>query len=42
MINYLFCKIFGHKLERAGACPFTGKIYDACKKCDSMIEVNNE
>jgi hypothetical protein len=42
MFKFLFCKIVGHRLERAGACPFTGKVYDECRKCNKMIEVNNE
>jgi|LauGreDrversion4_2_1035121.scaffolds.fasta_scaffold13219_5 hypothetical protein len=40
MLNALFCKIVGHKLKKAGSCPFTGKTYDFCVRCTKMIEVN--
>jgi hypothetical protein len=36
----VYCKIVGHKLKRAGACPFTGKTYDVCDRCLNMIEIN--
>lgn len=37
MINKLFCKIFGHKIEHAGFCPFTKIDYDVCTKCTKMM-----
>jgi hypothetical protein len=40
MFSALLCKIVGHKLEKAGACPFTGKSYNYCRICKKMIEVN--
>lgn len=42
MFNSLICKIKSHMLEKAGSCPFTGKTYDVCKRCNKMVEVHNE
>jgi hypothetical protein len=36
IIKKITCKIKGHKLERAGSCPFTGKTYDACIRCQAF------
>lgn len=38
MIKKITCFIKGHTLAKAGACPFTGKSYDICKKCAKLIE----
>lgn len=38
LIKYIFvCKIKGHNLIVAGSCPFTGRTYNYCKRCTSMI-----
>ncbi len=43
MINQLFkliiCKIKKHTLVTAGACPFTGKNYNACTRCGAIITI---
>ncbi len=39
IINYFICKIKSHSLVEAGACPFTGKNYNACTKCGVMITI---
>ena len=43
MIKQLFkiiiCKIRTHALVTAGACPFTGKSYNACTRCGAMIAI---
>ena len=43
MIKQLFkiftCKIKNHTLVIAGACPFTGKKYNACTRCGAMISI---
>lgn len=36
-IKRLICKIKGHKLTKAGSCPFTGLSYDACTRCNSLL-----
>lgn len=38
MIKQIRCKVFGHKIVKAGSCPFTGKTYNACKVCDKLFE----
>jgi hypothetical protein len=42
MLRLLICSIKRHSFEKAGSCPFTGKTYQACIRCNKMIEVNNE
>ena len=39
MFKYLICKIKKHTLVSAGSCPFTGKTYNACTRCGTMIAV---
>lgn len=41
MIKAILCKINGHTLTGAGSCPFTGKSYDVCTRCNKLIEVKN-
>ena len=36
-INKLICKLIKHNLTPAGACPFTGRDYDYCKRCHGMV-----
>ena len=33
------CKFKKHILVNAGACPFTGKSYNACTRCGAMIAI---
>lgn len=33
------CLFVGHKLQDAGACPFTGKHYRICTKCMATLEI---
>jgi hypothetical protein len=42
MFNWIVCFVVGHNIVRAGACPFTGKDYDVCKRCTQMFEVYND
>ena len=42
MIKQLICKMFGHKLQHAGFCPFTKIDYDVCIKCETMIAVKGK
>jgi hypothetical protein len=37
LFKYLICKFFGHRLNSAGSCPYTGLAYDYCERCESMI-----
>jgi hypothetical protein len=43
MIIQLFklavCKFKTHTLVAAGACPVTGKSYNACTRCGGMIAI---
>jgi hypothetical protein len=43
MINQLFkiiiCQFKNHELIGAGACPFTGKNYNACTRCGGIIAI---
>ena len=39
IVNFVICKFKGHILVTAGACPFTGKNYNACTKCGAMIAI---
>ena len=43
MISQLFklivCKFKKHVLVAAGACPVTGKSYNACTRCGAMIAI---
>lgn len=41
MFNWIICAIIDHKIVKAGACPFTGKTYDICKRCTQMFEVQS-
>lgn len=40
MIKHIFmtlvCKFKSHKWIEAGSCPFTGKNYKVCTKCEKM------
>lgn len=36
MIKKIICKFKGHQVQRAGSCPFTGKTYDVCVRCQSL------
>jgi hypothetical protein len=36
-IKIIVCKVKGHTLVVAGACPFTGSTYDYCERCKAMI-----
>jgi len=36
-IMFFICKIKTHNLVEAGACPFTGKNYNACLRCGITI-----
>ena len=42
MINRIFilikCKIKKHIFVDAGSCPFTGKTYVACSRCEMTLE----
>lgn len=37
ILKYSSCKMFGHKLQYAGSCPYTRLVYDYCLRCESMI-----
>jgi hypothetical protein len=37
MIKVIICKIKKHKLVSAGSCPFTGKTYQMCTRCEKMV-----
>lgn len=37
MISRLICKLIKHKLTEAGACPFTGRMYDYCERCTGLV-----
>ena len=37
--NFIICKFKKHLLVAAGACPFTGKNYNACTRCGAMIAI---
>jgi hypothetical protein len=39
LLNIIVCKIKTHTLVTAGACPFTGKSYNACTRCGAMIAI---
>jgi len=39
MFSRIKCSIIGHKPIPAGACPYTGKTYEACARCGKMREV---
>ena len=34
IIKRIVCKIKGHTIVDAGSCPFTGKTYEACTRCN--------
>jgi hypothetical protein len=37
MIKAFICKIKEHNMMPAGSCPFTGKTYNICSRCNKMI-----
>ena len=39
MLKFIICKFKKHVLVTAGACPFTGKNYNACTRCGAMIAI---
>jgi hypothetical protein len=39
MINKIICKVKGHTLVDAGACPYTGSTYQYCERCTAMIPI---
>jgi hypothetical protein len=39
LFNIFICKIKNHVLIIAGACPFTGKNYNACTRCGAVIAI---
>ena len=39
MIKKIVCRIAGHTLVDAGACPYTGSTYQYCERCKSMIPI---
>jgi hypothetical protein len=39
MINKIICRIKGHNLVEAGACPYTGSTYQYCERCTAMIPI---
>jgi hypothetical protein len=39
MLKFIICKFKKHVLVPAGACPFTGKNYNACTRCGAMIAI---
>lgn len=39
MINKVKCLFLKHTMLAAGACPFTGKNYNACTRCGAMIAI---
>ena len=36
IVKKIICKIKGHSNIRAGSCPFTGKTYDVCSRCQVL------
>jgi hypothetical protein len=36
IIQRLICKVKGHILVDAGACPFTGNTYVGCTRCNTL------
>jgi hypothetical protein len=38
MFKKIRCKITGHNLIKGGSCPFTGKTYEYCTRCNDMVE----
>lgn len=39
-IKSIVCKAFGHNLQFAGQCPFTGARYELCDRCSIMIPID--
>lgn len=39
MLNLFICKLKGHNFIDGGYCPFTGKTYNVCIKCESVISI---
>lgn len=37
-VNLIKCIIFGHNYIDGGSCPFTGKSYNTCIKCERSVE----
>jgi hypothetical protein len=37
IFNILICKLKSHQWIKAGSCPFTGKDYKICSKCEKMV-----
>jgi hypothetical protein len=37
IIKHFVCKIKSHNFIEAGTCPFTGKSYMACLRCEGTI-----
>jgi hypothetical protein len=40
IIKLVKCNFIGHKFEKAGSCPFTGKSYNYCIVCQKVVEAN--
>jgi cell division FtsZ-interacting protein ZapD len=40
--SVLICRIRSHNLIPGGSCPFTGKTYQYCKRCTTMIPIEGE
>ena len=37
IFKYILCKLNGHILDiDAGSCPYTGKTYKACRRCERL------
>ena len=39
IIKRIVCKIKGHTIVDAGSCPFTGKTYEACTRCNLIRSI---
>jgi hypothetical protein len=39
ILSLFICKIKNHNFIDAGSCPFTGKKYNACTRCESLVAV---
>jgi hypothetical protein len=36
---FIKCKIVGHSYVPGGSCPFTGKTYNICSKCEYTVAI---
>jgi hypothetical protein len=39
MFLFIRCQIAGHSYVAGGSCPFTGKTYNVCTKCEYTVAI---